>query len=299
MKTKEWFEQWLSVYVKGQVKPRTYTKYSQITKNHIIPHFGERELSDISRDDIQRLAYVELRQNALLSTSTINSVLMVLNAALTIAEDNNMIPNNPCRKVKRLPHDEKKVDAFTQSEQRKIEAYIEQSNKHKLRGISICLYMGLRIGELLALTWSDVDLRMKTISITKTAGDNGEWYTTKTKAGHRIIPIPNCLISDFRLLKTHSTCAYVIETKGRNTNIRAYRELFRRMLERIGIRHLCFHSLRHTFATRALECGMDIKTLSELMGHANVSITLNRYAHCQMEQKRKAINHLSKMNNGN
>ena len=213
--------------------------------------------------------------------------------------DNNLIPNNPCHKVKRLPHDEKKVDAFTQSEQRKIEAYIEQSNKHKLRGISICLYMGLRIGELLALTWADVDLRMKTISITKTAGDNGEWYTTKTKAGQRIIPIPNCLISDFRLLKAQSTCAYVIETKGRNTNIRAYRELFRRMLERIGIRHLCFHSLRHTFATRALECGMDIKTLSELMGHANVSITLNRYAHCQMEQKRKAINHLSKMNNGN
>ena len=112
MKTKEWFAQWLSVYVKGQVKPRTYTKYSQITGTYIIPHLGERELESITREDVQVLIYVELRQKTTLSASTINSVIMVMNIAFDLAEDLGIIAKNPCRKIKRLPKVEKKYKRF-------------------------------------------------------------------------------------------------------------------------------------------------------------------------------------------
>jgi len=299
MKTKEWFAQWLSVYVKGQVKPRTYTKYSQITGTYIIPHLGERELDSISREDVQVLIYVELRQKTTLSASTINSVINVMNLAFDLAEDLGKIAKNPCRKIKRLPKAEKKVEAFSSSEQRKIEAYITLSNKSKLNGVIICLYLGLRIGELLALTWDDIDLHNRTVLISKTIGEHGEITPPKTEASIRLLPIPNAIIGVLRELKRIATCEFVIETHGHQTNIRAYQELHKRMLIRIGIRPLGFHSLRHTFATRALECGMDFKTLSELMGHTNVSITIDRYAHCQMELKRKSINRLPKLNNGN
>ena len=299
MKTKEWFEQWLSVYVKGQVKPRTYTKYSQITKSYIVPHFGERELDSITREDVQVLIYVELRQKTTLSANTINSVIMVMNIAFDLAEDLGLITKNPCRKIKRLPKAEKKVEAFSSSEQRKIETYITLAEKPRLNGVIICLYLGLRIGELLALTWDDIDLHNRTIFIAKTIGEHGEITPPKTEASIRLLPIPNAIIGVLRDLKRIATCEFVIETEGHQTSIRAYQGLHKRMLIRIGIRPLGFHSLRHTFATRALESGMDFKTLSELMGHANVSITIDRYAHCQMELKRKSINRLSRLNNGN
>ncbi|MBQ4444260.1 MAG: site-specific integrase [Clostridia bacterium] len=299
MKTKEWFETWLSVYVKGQVKPRTYTKYSQITKTYIIPHFGEREMESITREDVQVLIYVELRQKTTLSASTINSVINVMNLAFDLAEDLGKITKNPCRKIKRLPKVEKKVEAFSLSEQRKIETYITLANKPKLYGIIICLYLGLRIGELLALTWDDIDLHNRTVFISKTIGEHGEITPPKTEASIRLLPIPNAIIGVLRDLKRTAICEFVIETKAHQTNIRAYQALFKRMLQKVGVRPLGFHSLRHTFATRALECGMDFKTLSELMGHANVSITIDRYAHCQMGLKRKSINRLSRLNNGN
>ena len=298
MKTKEWFDQWLSLYVKGRVKPRTYTKYSQITRTHIIPYLGDRELQSITRDDIQSMVYVDLRQQTTLSASTINSVIMVLNIVFSLGEELGIIPANPCRKIKRLPQSEKKVQAFTRSEQRLIEEHILHANKPKLYGIIICLYMGLRIGELLALTWADVDLQRRTVYISKTIGERGEIAPTKSNAGMRLLPIPNAIIDMLRGLKHKSTSNYVIETKGHQTNIRAYQDLYKRMLQTIGLNSLGFHSLRHTFATRALESGMDFKTLSELMGHANVSITIERYAHCQMELKRKAINRLSRLNSG-
>ena len=297
MKTKEWFEMWLSIYVAGQVKPRTYTKYSQIARTHITPYIGERELQSITREDIQRLVYGETMQKGL-SASTVNSIITVLKCACDTAEEEDKLTHNPCRKLKRLPLVEQKVDAFTQAEQRKLEAYITQAGKPKLYGVLICLYMGLRIGELLALSWDDVDLKHRVVYIHQTIDEQGHRTSPKTLSAYRHIPIAPNLMSVFKRLYADKTCEYVIATNGHHTGIRAYQGLFRRALQKIGLRTLRFHALRHTFATRAIESGMDFKTLSSLMGHSSIAITMDRYAHCQMTHKRKALNRLTRMNNG-
>lgn len=108
----------------------------------------------------------------------------------------------------------KKVQAFSQSEQRKIETYIMLAAKPKLYGVIICLYLGLRIGELLALTWDDIDLHNRTIFISKTIGEHSEITPPKTEASIRLLPIPNAIIDVLRDLKRVATCQFVIETHG-------------------------------------------------------------------------------------
>ena len=132
------------------------------------------------------------------------------------------------------------------------------------------------------------------IKITKTVSrekdESGAWQlyvdTPKTKASDRVIPMPeyitNMLRQDFETTQT----PYVVENKkGERMSIRSYQYLFEKLTERAGVRKLNFHALRHTFATRAVECGMDIKTVADIMGHQNASITLNRYAHCMLDHK--------------
>lgn len=295
MKVKEWFELWLSVYVCDRVKERTYIKYKQIATKYVTPRLGDIEISSLKDVDIRRFVFEDVMRKENLSPSSVNVLIAVLKAAFSAAVKSGIIEKDPAQNVKSIPASRKRTEAFTLKEQRKIEEYVLSSANLKLHGIIICLYMGLRIGELLALTWADVDLSRKIVSVSKTLGEKGKIYSAKTKTGNRIIPISNELTPIFRRLKRSGNSEYVIETRSHITNVRGYQDLYRRTLKKIGVRYLKFHSLRHTFATRAVESGMDVKTLSELMGHSNVSITLNCYAHCQLEQKRRAVNRLGKL----
>ena len=128
----------------------------------------------------------------------------------------------------------------------------------------------------------------------------GEWQLfvdrPKTAASERMVPLPGYLAEDLRIYGRGVRSEFVIENKkAERMSIRSYQYLFERLTEKAGVRKLNFHALRHTFATRALECGMDIKTLSELMGHKNATITLNRYAHSMMDTKIAAMNKLEKL----
>ena len=118
----------------------------------------------------------------------------------------------------------------------------------------------------------------------------------KTKKSNRIIPLPDKLINLLQLTKNKSTSDYILSTKTNNmVDIRSYQRTFESILNKCGIKHYNFHCLRHTFATRALELGMDIKTLSEILGHTNVAITLNRYAHSLLEYKIQEMNKISSL----
>ena len=120
--------------------------------------------------------------------------------------------------------------------------------------------------------------------------------TPKTRSSTRVIPLPPYITKMLKSAKTGAKSVYVVENKkGERMAIRSYQYIFEKLTERADIRRLNFHALRHTFATRALECGMDIKTLSEIMGHQNASITLNRYAHSMMETKIKMMQKLPKI----
>ena len=299
MKVRDWINRWLDVYVKNGVRENTYHKYCQLIDSHILPYIGDTELNALKADAIRRFISVELHEKKGLSASSVNTVLSVLKSALKEAEDAEIIWKNPCRNIKRFTVNERKIDAFTRTEQGIIENYIIHKKRNKLYGILICLYSGLRIGELLALTWNDVDFRRDIMTINKTISIGGKLSPTKTQSGVREIPICKRLLPFLKEMRKSATSEFVIETNGHYTDIRGYQGLFHRLLKKLNVRPLGFHSLRHTYATRAMESGVDFKTLSVLMGHANAMITINRYAHSMMDTKRKAINKLSKMSNGN
>ena len=308
MTTNELMTAWLDRCERERVKPRTYSRYKGLIVQHILPELGDTQIDDLGRRQISEFltahqADGNLRGEALSATST-NLMLTVLNAAFTYACDMELLPANPCDRIRRVPGPPSRVEAFTREEQRRLEVAIAVSEDRRLFGIRLCLYTGLRIGELLGLEWQDVDMGKGILHVQKTVyrekNAEGEWQLfvdrPKTAASERMVPLPGYLAEDLRIYRISARSEFVIENKkAERMSIRSYQYLFERLTEKAGVRKLNFHALRHTFATRALECGMDIKTLSELMGHKNATITLNRYAHSMMDTKIAAMNKLEKL----
>lgn len=219
-----------------------------------------------------------------------------LKCAYTIGKTAKYVADN----VKRPRIIEKKVECFTVREQAKIEREIAMRGNIKLYGIIICLYTGLRIGELLALKWEDIDFRCGLLYVNRTGRDgrdeNGVYTlicnSPKTTTSKRCIPLSRQIIKLLRIIKSKSNSQYIISSKGKPVLIRSYQRSFEKLLDKLGIPRRGFHALRHTFATRAIECGMDVKMLSEILGHKSPAITLNRYVHSFMDSKRKMMNKL-------
>lgn len=206
-------------------------------------------------------------------------------------------------KSSRPQREEKKIDCFTLAEQRAIEAYILKGKKIKLYGVIIALYTGMRIGELLALKWDNVDFAKGRIFVAATCRDswqNGKYIkisdNPKTEASKRVIPVSKPILALLREMKKQSKSEYVVSGRTNyGAEVRSYQKTFERLLKKLNIPHKGFHSLRHTFATRAIELGADVKTLSEILGHKNTLITLNRYVHSFDERKVQMMNKLGKL----
>lgn len=309
MKYKLWIETWLELYVKPTCKIRSYEKYEQTVRIHIIPALGEYEMMELTAVCLQRFI-VNLTHNGNvnsgkgLAANTVNGVISILQRSLQVAVNTEQLTKQYADLIVRPKTAEKKVECFSIKEQREIEKYVldNYEKKPKLFGILLCLYTGLRIGELLALEWSDLDFEHNQLSVCKTAysvkGKNGECElvidSPKTANSTRIIPIPKQLATYCKQLKKWSKSLYIIAQNNKPVCVRSYQRTFELLLRKLKIAHHGFHALRHTFATRALECGMDVKTLSEILGHKNTSITLNRYAHSLMEHKTEMMNRLGK-----
>ena len=164
--------------------------------------------------------------------------------------------------------------------------------------ILLCLYSGLRIGELIALRWSDIDFTKGLLTVSKSCHDSKNGLIIdepKTATSRRVIPLPKQLLPILKSIKKKSDSPFVVSANGKPVSVRSYQRSFELLLKRLNIPHKGFHSLRHTFATRALECGMDVKTLSEILGHKNPTVTLNRYAHSLIEHKADMMNRLGKL----
>ena len=308
MSYKDWLNVWLDNAVKPTAKARTYARYKEIIDGHIVPKLGEYELNDLTPLLLQKFVTELLQSGNLitgkgLSANTVNTVITVLQNSLNSAMIFGELKEYSADKIKRPKAKENEVSCFSLVEQRKIEQKVLQSKKDKLFGIVLCLYTGLRIGELLALTWSDIDLIKGMLSVTKSChygkGESGKFERCtelpKTITSRRTIPIPKQIIVILKSIKKRSQSDYVIASGTDPISVRSYQRSFTLLLKRLNISHKGFHALRHTFATRALECGMDVKTLSEILGHKNASITLNRYVHSLMEHKQEMMNKLGKL----
>ncbi len=309
MKYNQWIDEWLEAYVKPSSKVRTHDNYVYLTTQHIKVKLGEYELDDITPIVLQRF-FTELMQSGNsktgggLSSNSVNSIITVVKTSLKLAFDLGLCREYTANRVKRPKKSEKDISCFSIAEQKKIEELIMKSKKRKLFGILLCLYSGLRLGELLALEWNDIDFVTGTISVNKSCHDgkdaNNNFVritdTPKTRSSKRVIPLPKQFLPLLREHRSSSMSQYVIsDSNGKPVGVRSYQRSFELMLKRAGIEHKGFHSLRHTFATRALACGMDIKTLADILGHKNPTVTLNRYVHSLMEHKVEMMNRLGKI----
>ncbi len=307
MTYKNWLNEWLTHYIKPSSKQRTFEQYSKVAQIHILPYLGDIELTDLTPFVLQKFI-TDLTTNGNkrtgkgLSPNFVKTILSVVQNSLKTAHLVGYLPEYSANKIKRPKIVEKQVECFTIQEQRKIEETALSAKKDKYRGIVLCLYTGLRIGELLALTWNDIDFEKSILSVTKTCHDgneNGKHIriidTPKTENSRRQIPLSKTLVKMLKEMKKKSNCEFVIADGEKPVFIRSYQRTFELLLKKLKLPHKGFHSLRHTFATRALECGMDVKSLSEILGHKNATITLNRYAHSLWEHKAEMMNKLSKM----
>ena len=238
-----------------------------------------------------------------LAPNSVNSIILVIHSSLTMAYMLGLTTEIHVDKIKRPKMSEKPIESFNNEEQKRIEQAVLADKRDKMFGIILCLYTGLRIGELLALEWSDVDFTKAELSVTKScydgqdeSGKKGRMTgTPKTESSKRTIPIPKQIIPHLRKIKRRSMSKYVVGDGTKVITVRSYQRSFELLLKKQKIPHHGFHALRHTFATRAIECGMDVKCLSEILGHKNPTITLKRYVHSFMEHKREYMNRLGKL----
>ena len=308
MKYQEWLIEWLENYVRPTSKLKTHTRYEQIVHSHLIPRLGSYELEELTPQLLQH-QIVDMvkcgnkRTGRGLAPSTLNLIVAVIQDSLTTAYSIELTKIYMADKIKRPRIEEKKVECFTVAEQKTLEDAVKNDRRPKTFGILLCLYTGLRIGELLALEWTDIDFDKREISISKTCHDSkdelGRYVRfvnpPKTTTSMRVIPIPKQLMPMLRETKKRNGSRYVVGDGGKIISVRSYQRTYELILKKHGLPHRGFHALRHTFATRAIECGMDVKTLSELLGHKNPTVTLNRYAHSLMEHKKDMMNRLGKL----
>ena len=293
-----------------EIKASTYARYVEISEKHLIPDLGPMELSAFTRDDGGRYVRELLKngkgEGAGLAPKTVKDIISVLKLVLKYAEEEKKyIVNAPVDffvpKQGRSP-----VLILTPGQRESLETLVCTTADPYKFGVYLCLYTGLRIGELCALQWSDVDCANSTISVNKTVLrvkniDSGASKTRvlisspKTPSSERIIPLPRELSEKLHQLKSEtslSESAYVLTGTEKLIEPRNYYERYKGYLRSCGLSGFNFHALRHTFATRCIEAGVDPKVLSEILGHASVQITLDRYVHPSLEAKRTSIGRL-------
>ena len=303
MTYKNWLNIWLENYIKPSSKERTYIRYGQLIRTHIAPKIGETDVNDLTPIVLQSFVTELLnggneKTGKGLSANTVNAVISVMQNSLRTAHLLGYAKEYTANMIKRPKLKERKIECFTLAEQKKIETAVFESKKTKLFGIVLCLYSGLRIGELIALQWKDIDLAKGLLTVSRSCHDTSSGIVfdePKTATSRRIIPLPKQLLPKLKSIKKSSNSDFVVSAGGNAVSVRSYQRSFELLLKRLNIGHRGFHSLRHTFATRALECGMDVKTLSEILGHKNPTITLNRYAHSLLEHKSAMMNRLGKL----
>lgn len=301
------FLNWVEGDIRHQVRPSTYENYQYCARKYIIPFFSKKREAQVTPDAVARFVSF-IRGNDTISESYQRKILIIFKTALKNILKNTSDSSAILEAVKlpRIKNDE--VEVFSTQEQQLLEYTALHAGNRRALGIILCFYSGIRLGELCGLKWGDFDWDAGTMSIlrtvtrTKTFEQEGRKTTLhigepKSRKSTRIIPLPAFVVQQAIALGFGQKCenCFVLSDNTEPLDPRSYQKLFQKILAQAGVKPRKFHAIRHTFATRALELGVDIKTLSEILGHSSVSITLNIYAHSLMEHKKIAIDKFNSM----
>lgn len=287
-------ESWL--VAKAQlVKRSTYCAYALIIKTHLLPTFKDR--TTIQETEAQKFVIDKL--NSGLKRKTVKDILATLRAIIRHGEKYYDFPGERWEIVLPTDTESKSLPTLSLPNHKKLLNYLLELPTVQNIGITIALTTGMRIGEICALRWENTDLVRRVIIVRQTVGriyDSEQnkteriTSTPKTKTSNREIPIGKELYDALRSIKGKAGAnSYVVGGADSPKEPRTYREYFTRLLKRLGIPRIVFHGLRHTFATRCIECMCDYKTVSAILGHSNVATTMNLYVHPDMEQKKRCI----------
>lgn len=287
---------------KMYVKKSTFSAYVLLLENHLLPVFKDH--FEIENEDVQKFVFHKLDQG--LSQKSIKDILIVLKMVLKFGAKNKWIEFTNFDVQYPTVRETHSIDVLSRTHQKKVMGYIQEHFTFRNLGVYICLCSGMRIGEICALTWEDIDTDNGIINIRKTIQriyviEGGERRTEllidtpKTKNSIREIPISRDLLRMLKPFKKIVNPAFFVLTNdSKPTEPRTYRSYYKNLMRSLEIPDIKFHGLRHSFATRCIESKCDYKTVSVLLGHSNISTTLNLYVHPNLEQKKKAIDQMFK-----
>ena len=313
----EWYEYWLDTYMKDTVKQSTYASYRSYLNKHFCV-LGKILLKKLEPHTLQEFYNYKFREEGL-SPKTLRNYHMALHKCLQQAVKERLLVYNPCDAVT-LPSGEKpEISVFTNDQQR---ALVQASYRHRY-GVFIRLDLctGLRMGELLALKWEDIDFSTAQLHVRRTInrlakyeahdGENKTeivFGTPKTKNSRRTIPLTRTMADELTRWKQqqaqdkiragdkYTDDGFIVTNEfGHYFEQKTFKDYYDRLLKDADIGHFTFHALRHTFATRALERGMDYKTLSAILGHYSVAFTMDTYVHSMDEHKRHEMDKMDDM----
>ena len=302
--------QWLED-IRLQVKESTYNKYRNLLESYILPEIGDMLLCGISQEIIKSHCDSLLLRGGQgktgLSAKTVSDVLSVIRSVLRFAVKAGKPISFDVQSI-RIKQSAAEMRVLSRSEQDRLCQYLSSDLNPANIGILVCLFTGIRIGEVCALQWEDISLSDQTIHIHQTMqrvqNKQDAEATTKTRViittpksacSIRTIPLPDMLAEYIIQHKTSATGYFLTNSCLQYMEPRVLQMRFKQVLKKCSVESANYHSLRHTFATRCIELGFDVKSLSEILGHASVNITMNRYVHPSMDLKRENMRRLSEL----
>ena len=301
------FEEWLANCARDCQKRSTYDNYYYCIHKYVLAFFEKTGADRITEFQIRRFVQ-SVNVNGQISASYKRKILTIFKTALSDILKKTEIDKSVLNAVQLPQTDYDVLKIFSVQEQRLIESQIREQTDYRAYGILFCFYTGIRLGELCALKWENIDMDSKIMTVAGTvsriknpdpcSGSKTSLIvsTPKSKSSFRRIPIPDFIMEILKSFSCGSSKGHFIFTcSNKPADPRTIQRIYKKILQNSGVRDCKFHAIRHTFATRALEMGVDIKTLSEIMGHSNVSVTLNIYVHSMLEHKKIAIEKMNTM----
>ena len=306
----KWMRHWLEADVRGAIKASSYMAYQNQLNRHILPYLGKTDIAAVTPGTLH--LFLQYLKEKGLGDSTVKGIYRLLSSAMRAALEEGLIGKNPCRKIRAIQAERPRQRVLSREEQMRLEKALKE--KKDLTAL-FAMYTGLRLGEICGLKWSDIDWENGTATVCRTVQrlkqtspdgimtqKRGKTCLTvgspKSYSSCRTIPVPAFLLKRLEeQIERKTDCerdlGYVFGVEMRAADPRTVQRRFEQIIKSLGIAGFHFHTLRHSYATRLFEMGVDVKTISQLLGHSSSKMTLDCYVHSHLDRQRSAIARLA------